>query len=84
MYFQTDMGLISKDENIKNSIVYIGYIILKELSIKRDKKISIYDVASHLKKIDLLNGEQLNYSLMFLYAADIIDFEEPYIYLVSK
>ncbi|MCF6350298.1 MAG: hypothetical protein L3J23_04635 [Flavobacteriaceae bacterium] len=74
------MSLISKDENIKNSIVYIGYIILKELSLRKDKKMSIYDVASLLKKNDLLNGEQLNYSLMFLYATDIVDFDEPYIF----
>lgn len=75
------MSLISKDENVKHSIVYIGYIILKEISLKKDKKISIYDIASLLKKDNLLNSEQLNYSLMFLYAADIIDFEEPYIFL---
>jgi hypothetical protein len=75
------MSLISKDENIKHSIVYIGYIILKEISLRKDKKISIYDIAGLLKKDKLLNSEQLNYSLMFLYAADIIDFEEPYIFL---
>jgi hypothetical protein len=74
------MSLISKDENIKNSIVYIGYIVLKEISLREEKKISIYDIASLLKKENLLNGEQLNYSLMFLYAADIVDFQEPYIF----
>lgn len=75
------MGLISKDENIKHSIVYIGYIILKELSLKKDKKISIYEIATTLKKNDLLISEQFNYSLMFLYSTGIIDFEEPYIFL---
>jgi hypothetical protein len=75
------MGLISKDENIKQSIVYIGYIILKELSLRHDQRISIYDIASHLKKSHVFNSTQLNYSLMFLFAAGIIEFEEPYIYL---
>ena len=75
------MGLISKDENIKHSVVYIGYIILKELSLKKDGKISIYEIATTLKKNDLLISEQFNYSLMFLYSAGIIDFEEPYIFL---
>jgi hypothetical protein len=75
------MSLISKDEDIKHSIVYIGYIILKELSLKKDKKISIYEIASVLKKNNLLISEQFNYSLMFLYSADIIDFVEPYIFL---
>jgi hypothetical protein len=73
-------SLISKDEKVEKSIVYIGYLILKELSKRDDKKISIYDIASLLKKEDLLNNEQLNYSLMFLYATDIVDFEEPYIF----
>ena len=75
------MALISKDENIKNSIVYLGYIILKELSEKSEKKMSIYDVANVLKKHNMLNNNQLIYSLMFLYSADIIDFSEPYIYV---
>lgn len=74
------MALISKDENIKNSIVYLGYLVLKELSVKKDKKMSIYDVANVLKKHSVLNSNQLTYSLMFLHAADIIDFNEPYIY----
>lgn len=75
------MGLISKDENIKHSVVYIGYIILKELSLKKNKRISIYEIATALKKNNLLISEQFNYSLMFLYSAGIIDFEEPYIFL---
>lgn len=75
------MGLISKDENIKHSVVYIGYIILKELSLKKNRKISIYEIATTLKKNNLLISEQFNYSLMFLYSAGIIDFEEPYIFL---
>lgn len=75
------MGLISKDENIKHSIVYIGYIILKEISLKKNRRISIYEIATILKKNNLLISEQFNYSLMFLYSAGIIDFEEPYIFL---
>jgi len=75
------MSIISKDEQIRHSIVYIGYLILKEISMRKDRKISIYDIASLLKRENLLNGEQLHYSLMFLYAAGIIDFEEPYIYI---
>ncbi|WP_116789531.1 hypothetical protein [Flavobacterium psychrotrophum] len=75
------MGIISKDEHIRHSIVYIGYLILKEISMRKERKISIYDIAGILKRENLLNGEQLHYSLMFLYAAGIVDFEEPYIYI---
>lgn len=61
-------------------MVYMGYLLLKELSLKQDKRMSIYDAASVLKKNKMLNNNQLMYSLMFLHAADIIDFDEPYIY----
>ena len=74
------MSLISKDENIKQSVVYMGYLILKEISLHKDKKVSIYDIASALKKQKLLDNTQMIYSLMFLYSTGIIDFQEPYVY----
>ena len=39
--------LISKDEKIENSIVYIGYLILK--TIKNKKKVSIFNITDTLK-----------------------------------
>ena len=75
------MSLISKDENIRHSIVYIGYLILKDLSKSEKGRNTIYDIASSLSKQEVFSGEQLNYSLMFLFALDIIDFEQPYIYI---
>ncbi|KIC01314.1 hypothetical protein OA88_14515 [Flavobacterium sp. JRM] len=75
------MSLISKDENIKHSIVYIGYLILKDLSKSKNGRSTIYDIASSLNSQEVFSGEQLNYSLMFLYSLDIIEFEQPYIYV---
>ncbi len=75
------MSLISKDENIRHSIVYIGYLILKDLSKAENSRSTIYDLASSLNKQEVFSGEQLNYSLMFLFALDIIEFEQPYIYI---
>lgn len=69
--------LISKDENIKNSIVYIGYLILKELN--RNKQVSIFNITKMLKKTNKINYRQLTFSLLFLYSSGIINFEGVYI-----
>ncbi len=72
--------LISKDENLKSSVVYQGYLILKKLKGKKEGKISIFEVAEILKKEGLLHGRQLTFALVFLYSMGIIDFKPPYIY----
>lgn len=69
--------LISKDENIKNSIVYIGYLILKEL--EKNKQVSIFNITKMLKKTNNINYRQLTFSLLFLYSSGIINFEGVYI-----
>lgn len=70
-------SLVSKDENIEQSCVYIGYIILTKL--QTEEKISIYKVYEILKKRKITNTRQIMFSLMFLYENNIIDFKEPYI-----
>lgn len=74
-------GLISKDENIQQSAIYIGYIIL--LQLKKEEKISIYKMYDILKKRQITNTRQIMFSLVFLYENNIIDFKEPYICKVS-
>lgn len=76
--------LISKDEEIKTSAVYVGYLILKELGKKKDGKISIYDIGAALKKEGIIHGSRLVFALMFLYSTGIVDFKEPYIYKLSN
>ena len=70
-------SLVSKDENIEQSSVYIGYIILTQLKSK--EKISIYKMYEILKKRKITNTRQIMFSLLFLYENNIIDFKEPYI-----
>lgn len=74
------MALISKDEEIKSSVVYVGYLVLKALKGKKDDKISIFDISQKLKKHGLVHGRQLMFALMFLYSVGVIDFKAPYIY----
>lgn len=72
--------LISKDEKIKNSVVYVGYLILKELKKNNSNKVSIFEIIDVLKKRNITHSRQIVFGLMFLHSCGIIDFREPYIY----
>ncbi|NQU87742.1 MAG: hypothetical protein HQ541_18480 [Mariniphaga sp.] len=76
-------NLITKDEEIKTTPVYIGYLILRILKSKKDDKVSIFEVTEKLKKeLKIIHYRQIVLSLIFLYTADIVDFTEPYIYKI--
>lgn len=77
-------ALISKDETIKTSPTYIGYLILKEMKRIKKDKISIYDIGATLKKQGIIHGSQFVLAMSFLYSTGIIDFKEPYIYRVTR
>lgn len=78
-------NLITKDENIKTTPIYIGYLILKILKNKKGDKVSIFEVTEKLKKeLRIIHYRQIVLSLIFLYTAGIINFTEPYIYKVCE
>ena len=72
--------LISKDENIKNSAVYVGSLILQQFKKSNKSKITIFEIAENLRKQDIISYRHIVFALMFLYSTKIIDFKEPYIY----
>lgn len=73
--------IITKDENIKGSPVYIGFLILKEIRKKEDTKITLVEAVNKLKnELGLIHYRQIVFGLMFLYMNNIIDFSNPYIY----
>ncbi len=74
------MMLISKDENIKTSAIYVGSLILKQIKKSSKDKISIFEIAENLKKYDIVSYRQIVFALMFLYSCGIIEFKEPFIY----
>ena len=76
--------LISKDEEIKSSAAYVGYLILKTYRRSRKEKMTIFDIFSKLRKKQLYNFRQIIFGLMFLYSLDLIEFEEPYITFNDK
>jgi hypothetical protein len=75
--------LLSKDENIKTSSVYVASLILKMFQKKKLKKLSIFEVSEELKKYDIEHYRQVIFGLSFLYSAGIVDFKEPYIYTLK-
>lgn len=75
--------LISKDENIKTSSVYVASLILKYFRVKKTTKISIFEISEELKKNDITHYRPLFFGLAFLYSTGVIDFKEPYIYILN-
>ncbi len=72
--------LISKDENIKSSSVYVASVILKMFQKRNLKKISIFEISEELKKFNIVHYRQMIFGLSFLYSAGVVDFKEPYVY----
>lgn len=71
--------IVSYDQNLKNSSLYLGYLILESLNKK--EKVSILDLYEIIKKENKnFNYTNMFYSLMFLYMNNLIYFNEPYIY----
>lgn len=74
--------LVSKDENIKTSAVYVGSLVLQQLKETNKDKITIFEIAENLQKKNIISYRQIVFALMFLYSCEIIDFKEPYIYRI--
>ena len=73
------LKLFSKDERIEKSAPIVGSYILKLLE-NRDC-ISIFELARNLRKNRLIGVRSIYYGMIFLYALDLIDFNEPYVVL---
>lgn len=76
--------LITKDENIKTSPIYIGYLVLKVLNKSTEGKVSIFEVVNKLKKdLSIVHYKQMVYALIFLHMSGVINFSSPYIYKLN-
>ena len=73
--------LVSKDENIKTSSVYVASLILKNIQRQKVDKISIFELSKDLKKHNITRYRHLFFGLAFLYSSGIIEFKEPFIYV---
>lgn len=73
--------MLANSSDLNSSAMYIGFQILKDIDKHKVKRISIYDVAKNLKRKGIVNSRQIILGLSFLYAVDVIDFEEAMIWI---
>lgn len=76
--------LISKDENVKTSSVYVASLILKLFQRRNATKLSIFDISNYLKKYNIEHYRQIFFGLAFLYSTGVVDFREPYVYTIRN
>ncbi|MDD6467029.1 MAG: hypothetical protein PUF50_02485 [Erysipelotrichaceae bacterium] len=73
--------MMAKSNVLQSSVMYIGYLILKEIQKHENGKVSIYDVSKALKKNGIFSSRQVILGLSFLYSVNIVDFEEAIIWV---
>lgn len=74
-------NMFSKTENLNFSPPVIGSDILKIFKHKKTNKLNIIDLMKTLNKSKKISPKSLYGALIFLYTIDLIEFNEPYIYL---
>ncbi|HYC34558.1 MAG TPA: hypothetical protein VEC13_02390 [Candidatus Paceibacterota bacterium] len=73
--------MITKDEKIKTSSPYLGFLVLKKLAKAKEQKLMLDEIVLNLKQeLPVINHRQVLFSLIFLYQAGVVEFAEPYIY----
>lgn len=73
--------MINKDEKVRTSPPYMGFLILKKIGKTKEQKLMLDEIVFELKEeVGVINYRQLMFSLIFLHQSGIVDFAEPYIY----
>ena len=76
-------NLLSFEQDIKSSPIYIGYLILKLL--KKSKRVTLFDLYTWIKqKNGIFHFRLTMHALIFLYVSNLIEFDSPYIQVVSN
>lgn len=72
-------NIFLKEEKIETSPPFVGKMILKSLSEKADKKISVFDLADKFKNDRWFSVDHLYMGIIFLYTVGLVEFKEPYL-----
>lgn len=78
------MSLVSKDESLIESMPHVGYLILKLLEKENRDRVTIGEIANHLRKHEVTAYRPMMFGLIFLHTIEAIDFKEPYIYKLNN
>lgn len=74
---------LSENTNLKQSGLYLGFLILQALS--KDNEITIYDLFNKTKsKSKSLNYENFMNALTLLHMSGSVSFSQPYVRLEEK
>lgn len=76
--------IVSKDENLKDSMPYIGCLILRVLKNRKDCKITFLDLLAELRKQNITRYRPILFGLTFLHTIGAIDFTAPYVTSLPK
>jgi len=75
--------IVSKDENLKDSMPYVGSAILRILKKREDNQITFLSLIEELRKQKINRYRPVLFALTFLHSLGAIDFTAPYITLLS-
>jgi len=76
--------IVSKDENLKDSMPHVGCLILRVLNKEQDKQIAFLDLIDKLRKEGISRYRPILFALTFLHSVGAIDFTVPYITLQTS
>ena len=71
--------LVSKDEPLRDSMVNVGYEVLRCLEASDQERVSMVDLYQALRKARITDYRSISFGLIFLHTAGAIDFNAPYI-----
>jgi hypothetical protein len=72
-------SIFLKDETISKAPAIVGFEIARYMKNSGKNRISIFDVVEHFKHKAWFASNSFFYGVTFLYAAGLIDFDEPYL-----
>lgn len=64
-------------------MVHVGYLILKKLERADDGRLSLTDVAKHLRAHGITRSRPMMFALIFLHSIGAVDFSAPYVHRVA-
>jgi hypothetical protein len=71
--------LVSKDEPLRSSAIFTGYLLLEALRSSPTRRLTLADAASRLRSAGVPHTRPLLFGAMFLYAAGLVEFDAPYL-----
>lgn len=76
--------LVSKDESLKDSMVHVGYHVVRCLEGAEDRRRSLVEVMHYLKGRHINDYRSIQFALLFLHSVGSVEFRAPYLCLAPQ